>query len=77
MASVSKAPNGRRVVQFVGADGKRRSVRLGRCVLLVQYVLCCRSLLLDLLAPLDLLVPLHLLVPSVPYDQLDPPVSVP
>ena len=31
MASVSKAPNGRRVVQFVGADGKRRSVRLGRC----------------------------------------------
>ncbi|QDT54658.1 site-specific tyrosine recombinase XerC [Caulifigura coniformis] len=30
MASVSKQPNGGRVVQFVGSDRKRRSVRLGR-----------------------------------------------
>jgi len=31
MASISKEPNGRRTVQFVGADGKRRSIRLGKC----------------------------------------------
>jgi integrase len=31
MASISREPNGRRTVQFVGADGKRRSVRLGEC----------------------------------------------
>ncbi len=30
MASISKASNGCRTVQFVGADGKRRSIRLGR-----------------------------------------------
>jgi len=30
MASISKEPNGRRTVQFVGADGKRRSIRLGK-----------------------------------------------
>lgn len=31
MASISKNPNGRRTIQFVGADGKRRSIRLGKC----------------------------------------------
>jgi len=31
MASISREPNGHRTVQFVGADGKRRSVRLGDC----------------------------------------------
>ncbi len=30
MASVSNEPNGRRTVQFVAADGKRRSIRLGK-----------------------------------------------
>jgi len=30
MASITKEPNGRRTVQFVGADGKRRSIRLGK-----------------------------------------------
>ena len=30
MASISKQPNGRRTIQFVGGDGKRRSIRLGR-----------------------------------------------
>ncbi len=30
MASINKEPNGRRTIQFVGADGKRRSVRLGK-----------------------------------------------
>ena len=30
MASISREPNGRRTVQFVGADGKRRSIRLGK-----------------------------------------------
>jgi hypothetical protein len=30
MASITTEPNGRRTVQFVGGDGKRRSVRLGR-----------------------------------------------
>lgn len=30
MASISKEPNGRRTVQFVGADDKRRSIRLGK-----------------------------------------------
>ncbi len=30
MASISKQPNGRKTIQFVGADGKRRSVRLGK-----------------------------------------------
>jgi len=30
MASISKEPNGRRTIQFVGADGKRRSIRLGK-----------------------------------------------
>jgi integrase len=30
MASVSRGRNGRRVIQFVGPDGKRRSVRLGK-----------------------------------------------
>ena len=31
MASISKQPNGRRTIQFVGNDGKRRSIRLGKC----------------------------------------------
>ena len=31
MASISKDPNGRRTIQFVGSDGKRRSIRLGKC----------------------------------------------
>lgn len=30
MASISREPNGRRTVQFVGGDGKRRSIRLGK-----------------------------------------------
>ena len=30
MASITKQSNGRRTVQFVGSDGKRRSVRLGK-----------------------------------------------
>lgn len=30
MASISKQPNGRRTVQFVAPDGKRRSIRLGK-----------------------------------------------
>jgi len=30
MASISKEPNGRRTIQFCGADGKRRSIRLGK-----------------------------------------------
>jgi len=30
MASVSKEPNGRRSIQFVAADGKRRTIRLGK-----------------------------------------------
>jgi integrase len=30
MASISKQPGGRRTIQFVAGDGKRRSVRLGR-----------------------------------------------
>ena len=27
---ISKDPNGRRTIQFVGSDGKRRSIRLGK-----------------------------------------------
>ena len=30
MASISKDANGRRTIQFVGSDGKRRSIRLGK-----------------------------------------------
>ncbi len=30
MASITNEPNGRRVVQFYGSDGKRRSIRLGK-----------------------------------------------
>jgi integrase len=30
MASISKAANGHRTIQFVGGDGKRRSIRLGK-----------------------------------------------
>ena len=30
MASITREANGRRTVQFVGADGKRRSIRLGK-----------------------------------------------
>ena len=30
MASISKQPNGRRTVQFVAANGKRKSIRLGK-----------------------------------------------
>lgn len=30
MASISRGANGRRTIQFVGADGKRRSIRLGK-----------------------------------------------
>src|SRR5262249_11705493 len=30
MASISEQPGGRRTIQFVGADGKRRSLRLGK-----------------------------------------------
>lgn len=31
MASISREKNGRRTIQFVGGDGKRRSIRLGKC----------------------------------------------
>ncbi|MBN2024924.1 MAG: hypothetical protein JW809_19260, partial [Pirellulales bacterium] len=31
MASISREPNGRRSIQFVGADRKRRTIRLGKC----------------------------------------------
>ena len=30
MASISRDPQGRRTIQFVGADGRRRSIRLGK-----------------------------------------------
>src|SRR5262245_14371548 len=30
MASITTGPNGRRTIQFVAADGKRKSVRLGK-----------------------------------------------
>lgn len=30
MASISSQPNGRRTIQFLGTDGKRRSIRLGK-----------------------------------------------
>lgn len=30
MASVSRQPNGRKTIQFVAPDGKRRSIRLGK-----------------------------------------------
>ena len=30
MASISSAPGGRRIIQFVAGDGKRRSIRLGK-----------------------------------------------
>jgi len=30
MASISTTPNGRRLIQFSGADGKRRTIRLGK-----------------------------------------------
>ncbi len=31
VASITSESNGRRVIQFVGRDGKRRSIRLGKC----------------------------------------------
>src|SRR5262245_30872905 len=30
MASISRDPNGRRSIQFIAADGKRKSIRLGK-----------------------------------------------
>jgi len=33
MASISKQKNGLKTVQFVGADGRRRSIRLGKCTM--------------------------------------------
>src|SRR5262249_2480204 len=30
MASISRGPNGRRTIQFIAADGKRKSIRLGK-----------------------------------------------
>jgi len=30
MASITNQPNGRKTIQFIGADGKRRSIRLGQ-----------------------------------------------
>src|SRR3712207_2993952 len=30
MASITREPNGRRTIQFVTADGKRKSIRLGK-----------------------------------------------
>ena len=30
MASITKQPNGRRMIQFIGPDKKRRSIRLGK-----------------------------------------------
>src|SRR5262249_7295566 len=30
MASISTAPGGRRIIQFVAGDGKRKSIRLGK-----------------------------------------------
>ena len=33
MASISRQPNGRKTIQFVGPDRKRRSIRLGKCSL--------------------------------------------
>src|SRR4051794_33886190 len=31
MASISRGPNGRRVIQFAAPDGKRKTLRLGKC----------------------------------------------
>lgn len=50
MASISKDPNGRRTIQFVGSDGKRRSIRLGKVSqrlaetvqILVEHLLAAR-----------------------------------
>jgi hypothetical protein len=33
MASISRQANGRKVIQFTGADGKRKSIRLGKASL--------------------------------------------
>src|SRR5258708_5152601 len=30
MASISREPNGRRVIQYMAGDGKRKSIRLGK-----------------------------------------------
>jgi hypothetical protein len=30
MASINRESNGRRTIQFIGPDGKRRSIRLGK-----------------------------------------------
>jgi hypothetical protein len=30
MASISREPNGRKTIQFVAGDGRRRSIRLGK-----------------------------------------------
>jgi hypothetical protein len=35
MASISNGPQGRRTIQFVGKDGKRRTIRLGKATLRV------------------------------------------
>ena len=42
MASISTDPNGNRTVQFVGADRKRRSVRLGRVPMKAAEEVCRR-----------------------------------
>jgi integrase len=33
MASIAREANGRKTIQFIGADGKRRSLRLGKCAI--------------------------------------------
>ena len=42
MASISRQANGRRTIQFIGPDGKRRSIRLGKCTQRVAEALKLR-----------------------------------
>ena len=42
MASISTAANGTRTIQFVGKDGKRRSVRLGKVPMKTAEEVCRR-----------------------------------
>jgi integrase len=42
MASISSQPNGRRTIQFIAADGKRKSIRLGKVSMKTAEEVCRR-----------------------------------
>ncbi len=52
MASISRNPGGRRTAQFVVADGKRKSIRVGKVAVGDAVVSRLKAAVLEAMAPL-------------------------